>query len=467
MSESWKRWEGHVVNGKFPLQRYLGGSDHCAVFTTQYGEGGSQRAAIKLTLADPNNAEAIVSRGKLAAKLSDPGLIRIFDVGRSKLDGTEILYVVMELADEDLSQILPQRPLTREETQEMLSPVLDALAYLHSKGFVHGSIKPSNVMAIADRVKISSDSLCALQEATGRERGMSRYAPPEGAGGLVSPAADVWALGMTLVEVLTQRLPVPDPSQPGTVLLPDGMPEPFLAIARHCLRADPRERWTIADIAARLKSMPVATRVTQTLAPASRSEKRSFAKWLYVMAVAASGLVALLWMSGSKAKTSNPPDQSALVEAHQGQPADSPHPVQPKPSPAASTKTQPAQETEEPRTSAAATPPVATTPSGTSRKPEGVVHTVIPTVTQSARNTIQGRVKVAVRVKVNTSGDVVSAVLNSPGPSKYFARLALESAQGWRFAPVPAHGQSVASEWILRFTFSRIGTEVVPKQTSP
>ena len=91
----------------------------------------------------------------------------------------------------------------------------------------------------------------------------------------------------------------------------------------------------------------------------------------------------------------------------------------------------------------------------------------MPAVSQSARNTIQGKVKVRVRVQVDTSGNMVSAVLDSPGPSKYFARLALDSAQGWKFTPAQAHGQFVASEWILLFAFSRTDTEVVPRQTSP
>lgn len=133
--------------------------------------------------------------------------------------------------------------------------------------------------------------------------------------------------------------------------------------------------------------------------------------------------------------------------------------------------------------STAATPPVATVPPATTPKPEappaltastptgtlmpGVVHSVMPAVSRSARNTIQGRVKVRVRVQVDTSGNVVSAVLDSPGPSKYFARLALEAAQGWKFTPAEAHGQFVASERILSFAFSRTDTKVVPKQTRP
>ena len=50
-----------------------------------------------------------------------------------------LLYVVMEHADEVLSQVLPYRPLTATEAYQMLEPTLEALAYLHSEGFVQSS----------------------------------------------------------------------------------------------------------------------------------------------------------------------------------------------------------------------------------------------------------------------------------------------------------------------------------------
>jgi serine/threonine protein kinase len=85
--------------------------------------------------------------------------MRIYDAGRCRLDGTSLLYLVTEYAEEDLSQILPQRALTPSEATDMLPPLLDTLAYLHSKGFVHGRIKPSNVHATEDQLKLSADEI--------------------------------------------------------------------------------------------------------------------------------------------------------------------------------------------------------------------------------------------------------------------------------------------------------------------
>jgi TonB family protein len=72
-----------------------------------------------------------------------------------------------------------------------------------------------------------------------------------------------------------------------------------------------------------------------------------------------------------------------------------------------------------------------------------------------------------VKVGVDPTGNEVQAQLDSPGPSKYFANLALRAAQQWKFRPPMIDGQDVSSEWILRFEFSRTDTKVRPVRTSP
>jgi len=76
-------------------------------------------------------------------------------------------------------------------------------------------------------------------------------------------------------------------------------------------------------------------------------------------------------------------------------------------------------------------------------------------------------VKVSVKVNVDRSGNVEDAELQSPGPSKYFARAALKAAQDWKFKPPMVGGQGVLSTWTLRFDFKRDGTTVVPTQEMP
>ena len=105
---------------------------------------------------NPGSAESQLSRWKQAAALSDPHLIqKLFQSGRCRLNGTEYIYAVMEYADENLSQVLPQRSLTPEEARDMLGPTLDALAYLHDSGFAHTRLKPANILAVNDQLKVS------------------------------------------------------------------------------------------------------------------------------------------------------------------------------------------------------------------------------------------------------------------------------------------------------------------------
>jgi serine/threonine protein kinase len=88
-------------------------------------------------------------------------LVRIFAAGTWVLAGMPVAYLVMEYAEENLAEVLRERPLTTDETREMLQPVADALAYLHGQGLVHGNLKPSNILAVEDTVKISSEAVSA------------------------------------------------------------------------------------------------------------------------------------------------------------------------------------------------------------------------------------------------------------------------------------------------------------------
>ncbi len=272
MSESWKQWEGQVVDARFLLRQYLGGSEHSAVFLTERGTP-PQKAAIKFIQVDEPDAELQLFRWKHANKLSHPHLLRTFESGRCRLSNFELLYVVMEYAEENLSQFLPQRPLTPAEARDVLTPTLQGLAFLHGEGLVHGHVRPSNILAIDDQLKLSSEGVFSINEHAEQGhlpaaepqqsvfpaglRHASPYDPPEIAKGIISPAGDVWSLGITLVEALTQQLPSAGTGNQDPVV-PETLPAIFLDIARHCLHRDPQRRWTVVEIAARLNPGSVA-----------------------------------------------------------------------------------------------------------------------------------------------------------------------------------------------------------------
>ena len=106
-------------------------------------------------------------------------------------------------------------------------------------------------------------------------------------------------------------------------------------------------------------------------------------------------------------------------------------------------------------------------PPGNASADGAVVERVLPEVPARARDTIQGTVKVAVRVDVDPSGAVKNAEVENGGPSKYFSRLALQAAQRWKFAPSNTAGQNASNTWTLRFQFARSGVTATPEQAHP
>jgi TonB family protein len=258
MSNTWREWEGQVVDGRFPLIRHLGGSDHSVVFLTERGGTDQpQKAAIKFLHAD-DKSKAQLAIWEQTAQISHPSLIRIFESGRCTVAGMDLLYVVVDYVEENLAQFLPERPLSPDETRQMLAPALDALACLHGKGFVHNRIRPGNIMANGDQLKLSSDALCRIGERRGVTKNLDIYSPPEATNemSLRTGAGDVWSLGITLVEALTQH--PPRVSEGADPIVPDSVPEPFGDIARSALRREPKSRASVADILAKLNPQTIS-----------------------------------------------------------------------------------------------------------------------------------------------------------------------------------------------------------------
>ena len=154
----WKQCEGELAGGEYPLERYLDGSEASALFLTRFASG---RAVIKLVIAGQAEAAELVERWNRAATLRHPHLVRIFAAGTWAIEGMPVAYLVMEYAEENLAEVLRERPLSTEETRDMLLPVADALAYLHGQGLAHGNLRPANILAVEDTVKISSDTVSA------------------------------------------------------------------------------------------------------------------------------------------------------------------------------------------------------------------------------------------------------------------------------------------------------------------
>jgi len=178
MIADWKQFEGQVFQDKFPLQRLLGSTSHSAVFLTQSPPPQPKTIAIKF-ISSSLKADSQTSLLHRASQLRHPHLLRLLPGGHCRLAGVDLVFGVMEYVDQDLGQVLPNRPLSESEAHEMLGPLVDALSYIHSKGFAHSHIKPSNIMAIGDQVKLSSDAVLPLGERRPGYRPLDTYDAPE------------------------------------------------------------------------------------------------------------------------------------------------------------------------------------------------------------------------------------------------------------------------------------------------
>lgn len=473
----WTSLEGSVVNGVFPLHRYLGGSDRSGVFLTESSKRTPPEVVIKLVPVIATPAELQLSRWLTAAELSHPHLLRIFEAGKCEVEGLHYLYAVMEYGDQTLSQILEQRALTEEEAREMLVPTLDALSYLHQKGFVHGHLKPSNVFAVGDVLKISSDTNRVVDEIGERAGTLSVYHAPEARDGRCSTAGDVWALGVTMCEALTRRQPSGLRGTGESAALPTLSPA-FREFVARCVRRSPHDRPEVAELAAWVRGKPLAPPppppipdsaalslletpvppAENTPAAAVKSSEHdpahlSKARMLAIM-IGAFVMFVLIW-AGLRALRPNPVSivPPPVAEAAR-EPVTQAASLLPPPVESTATPDPVLQEEPAPLPVYSAPPPAATAAVETATS-FPAIREVIPEVPLRASRTIRGTIRVSVRVIVAQDGTVFAALTDAAGPSEYFERLAIDAAKQWTFPPADKAGQRLM---LLRFAFTRDGT---------
>ncbi len=255
MSEVWNQWQGYVVDGTFPLHRYLGGSDRSAVFLSELRGREPAEVAIKLVPTLASFPQSHLARWEATASLSHPHLLRILGTGRGQLGGQFFQFAVMEYSDENLAGLLERRAMTEDEAREMLPPVLSALAFLHNRNLVQGQLKPANVLVVGDQIKLASDTVRSVSDAAAVNMA-SAFDPPESQDGVCSTAGDIWALGVTLFEALTRKSALGLELRPDTVVLPADFPVAFRDIVTGCLSRRPYDRPKVAELEAKLRGQP-------------------------------------------------------------------------------------------------------------------------------------------------------------------------------------------------------------------
>jgi len=240
-----------------------------------------------------------------------------------------------------------------------------------------------------------------------------------------------------------------------------GIPEPFRSIVARCLEIDPGKRCDLSEIRQRLEPRTAFGEVDRyrgIMASAIPEAPKSTARWQrWIIPAAVVAATVFFIARGHQSNNSSEEKSSGKPTAVQQAPGD-----------AAAVRSTPAQQSaaHAPAKPQGEVPP--TGGAGTTLRAEAtpkseIVEQVMPQVIPSARRTIEGKIKVRAKVLVDVDGNVTEARLEDAGPSKYFARVALEAARRWKFAP--AEDRSEERKWTLRFMFTRERTTVAAERS--
>ncbi|GAB1694167.1 serine/threonine-protein kinase [Krasilnikovia sp. M28-CT-15] len=214
---------------------------------------------------DPRSRARIRTEARAAAILPHPNIAQIHDYGESIQHGQCVPYVVMELVDGVTLQDRVTTGLpTPREVFRICGQVAAALAAAHAAGLVHRDIKPANVMVTRTGAKVVDFGIAATAgpgEPEAELIGTPAYLAPERlTGPTVEPASDVYALGVLLhrllagespwtVESTTELLSAHVHRPPNPLPPLAGVPNFVVDLINRCLRKDPAERPSAADVA--------------------------------------------------------------------------------------------------------------------------------------------------------------------------------------------------------------------------
>jgi serine/threonine protein kinase len=204
-----------IADGRYRVARVLGEGAMAKVLLAHDAELGRE-VAVKLLdeelAADPSFRARFAREARVAAGLSHPNVVTVFDVG--EVDGRP--FIVMELVP---GRTLEERlrsdgALPANDVLGIARQVCAGLEHAHANGLVHRDLKPGNLIERDDgTIKIADFGIARAVEGTelteaGTVVGTAAYLAPEQAeAGTVTPATDLFALGAVLYELLTGRQP--------------------------------------------------------------------------------------------------------------------------------------------------------------------------------------------------------------------------------------------------------------------
>jgi len=307
-----------IAGGRYRIEDTLGHGGMAVVYVAVDAELG-RRVAVKVLAeqlgTDWDFRRRFVREARLAARLSHPNVVQIYDAGED--DGRP--FIVMELVSgETVADLIARRgKLPPEEAAALARQAAVGLQHAHDAGLVHRDVKPQNLIVRDDGVlKIADFGIARAAESTrftqvGTVLGTAAYLAPEQAlGNETGPEADIYSLGAVLYELLTGRAPHEFESladlamqhREGTIVpvrdLEPNVSPSLEALVMRCLAREPRFRPDSAgEVAASLAGEGndrSVTAATKALPRPSRTGVLRRATWKWIALAVALGTVALV-----------------------------------------------------------------------------------------------------------------------------------------------------------------------------
>ena len=207
--------EGHVI-GQYTIRRRIGSGGMAIVYEAEHVRLG-RRVALKVMHTsfqdDAEFQERFLREAKIVAQLEHPHIVTVFDFDEQ--DGQP--YLVMSyISGHTLKWHMRKRALNLQEIATYSDAIADALTYAHNQGVLHRDVKPGNVIIDDNGTPYLTDFGLARIVAQGESSlsagmivGTPHYLSPEQASGTINvgPAADVYALGVMLYEMVVGQVP--------------------------------------------------------------------------------------------------------------------------------------------------------------------------------------------------------------------------------------------------------------------